>query len=166
MQATITAKNKLEVVFAAWELEVICRRAHLAGVTVQHVFAELVEPVLNAERVAVAKVPKEFLVLAPRGEVTTTRTDLEHHRTKLEDGMAQRIIHLLVDENLTTEVVAQRCNVGQTTIRRIKAAYDASAHVRVPSTPSCRAAHIDGGSIVTASFPKIESRRSNGNGAA
>jgi hypothetical protein len=172
LQACIIAKNKLEISFNAWELEVICRRAQLAGVTVTHVFRELVEPVLSGERLTLAQVPKKFMEGVMRGPATTTRNDLETHRTKLklDDGVAQRIVFLRETEDLSVAVIAQRCNVAATTIRRILDLYQSREHVHVPTAPSCRVA-LSGfkSGPLSVSFPKIErrnNRNGNGNGQA
>jgi transposase len=79
--------------------------------------------------------------------------------------MAQRIVFLLEDEGLSIDVVAQRCGVGATTIRRIKAEYDSGEHVKTVQSPTVRASrtHYKAGAL-TVSFPRIESRRGNGNG--
>ena len=49
--------------------------------------------------------------------------DIPNSRMKLSPESQAKVIHLLFTDGLSVELVARRFNVGQSTIRRIRAAY-------------------------------------------
>ena len=107
--------------------------ASLRSVTIEHYFEELAE--VDTAPLRLQKARSTFLL--PSGApAEKIEASTDNHRTKLGPGEVQRLIFLA--EHLPVPAIAERMNIGRSTVRRILEQRAQANRTAVPGASSSR----------------------------